>query len=145
MKRFKLQSVLDYRKSLADKAYQSLMACMEERTAVAAAKKHAETEMARLCRELETVKAKAECPADMLLYEHCIWSRSKEIEALKAQLAKADARVEEKRSELVKARQKKKVLEILKQKREDAEREMEKRREGRLIDEIAVFNFGGGR
>lgn len=145
MKPFKLQTLLDYRKRLADKAHEALMVTMEERDLLAAARETEENEVGRLCRELEAEKSRNISVPEMMLYEQCISAKKRHVRDLDHQLARADKNVREKRQELVKARQKRRVLEILKEKRETAERSKREHQEKMFMDEVAVMGFGGGK
>ncbi|MCF8024331.1 MAG: flagellar export protein FliJ [Desulfobacteraceae bacterium] len=145
MKPFKLQSLLDYRKRLADKAYETLQLCMEEREAIAEANEAEKIDIHRLRTELEEAKTGNFRVQEIMLYEQCIHAKKRRMQDLKYQLTRADTKVREKRQELVKARQNKRVLEILKEKREESERSKQERQEKMFMDEIAVFGFGGGR
>ena len=111
MKPFKLQVVLDYRKRLADQAQQEVAACMAHKNAVAAARKEAEKDRQRLCRELDSAKTSAVHLEEILLYEQCICAKQRHVDQLGERLAKAEAEVAEKQQKLVEARQKKKILE----------------------------------
>ena len=145
MKPFKLQTLLDYRKRVSDKAHEALMAAMEERDVLAASRETEENEVNRLCRELEAEKSRDISVPEMMLYEQCISAKKRHVRDLDQQLTRAEAKIREKRQELVKARQKKRVLEILKEKRETAERSKREHQEKMLIDEVAVLGFGGGK
>ena len=145
MKPFKLQALLDYRKRLADKAHEALLACMEAREAIAEARDAEAKEIGRLCREFENAKARDFDVPEMILYEQCITSKKRKLQALEEQLVQAEEKVREKRRDLVSARQKKRVLEILKEKRANAEQRRLERQENMFLDEIAVLGYGGGK
>ena len=143
MKPFKLQTVLDYRKRCEDAAQKRLMESEERRNAVAEEWKAAEAEVGRLLSELHASKQNDVRIAELLMYEKCIALQRREAAGLEKQLAEADAAVRSRRAELVAARQEKRSLELLKEKREAAEEKKRKFQENRFLDEIAVTGFGG--
>lgn len=143
MKPFKLQTVLEYRKRRENGVHKDLLACQEEKDALAAARQEAAAEVNRLLTELESAKQSEVRIPELMFYEACI-ARQKGVAAdLGRKLAAAETRVARKRAELVKARQEKRVLELLKEKREAAEKKQQQFQENKLLDEIAVLGFGG--
>lgn len=145
MKPFKLQSLLDYRKRLSDKAYEALQLCLEERASLAKAREDEKNELRRLCRELEEAKNRDFSVPEIMLYEQCIGAKKRRMQDLESRIVRVDEKIMEKRQSLVKARQNKRVLEILKEKREQVERSKQQRHEKMFMDEIAVIGFGGGK
>ena len=145
MKPFKLQTVLDYRKRCEDAAQKRLLESQQRRSAAAAECKAAEAEVLRLLDELQASKKSDLRIPELLMYEECIAFQRREAAGLEKKLAEADAEVRKRRAELVAARQEKRVLELLKEKREAAEREKRESQENKFLDEIAVSGFGGKR
>lgn len=145
MKTFKLQALLDYRKKQADRAHEKLAQSMEKRSSIAEAKKREENEMLRLRREIEEAGSSGVEVSELMLHQEFISAKNRLIKDLEERLSIAEADVSEKRGELVKARQKKRALEILKQKRQEAREKKEKHAENVFLDEVAVIGFGGGR
>ncbi|MFP4193628.1 MAG: flagellar export protein FliJ [Desulfobacterales bacterium] len=145
MKTFKLQALLDYRKKQADRAHEKLAQSMEKRSSIAEAKKREENEMLRLRREIEEAGRSGVEASELMLHQEFISAKDRLIRELEDSLSRAEADVSEKRGELVKARQKKRALEILKQKRQEAREKKEKHNENVFLDEVAVIGFGGGK
>jgi flagellar export protein FliJ len=145
MRKFKLQSLLDYRKRQADEACQNVALSMEKKNAIETARHEAEKERQRLCRELEAAKAGFFRLEEIMLYEQCICAKQRRVCQLDEKLAEAEKEVERKQKDLVAARQKKKVLQILKEKRVDAEEKKQARHEAVFLDEVSILGYGGGR
>mgnify|MGYP006291723779 CR=1 FL=1 len=145
MKPFKLQTVLDYRKRCEDAAQKRLIESEEKRSAALADWQAAEAEVARLLEELQTSKQNEVRIPELLMYEECIAFQRRQAAGLEKKLAEADAAVRARRAELVAARQEKRALELLKEKREAAERQKREHQENKFLDEIAVIGFGGKR
>lgn len=145
MKSFKLQSLLDYRKRLSDQAHQAVVVAMEHKNAVAEARRQAEKERQRLSLELESAKAGNFRMEEVLLYQQCICAKQDQLRRLAEKQARAEAAVAEKQQKLVKARQKKRILEKLRQNRIEAEEKSQARQERLMTDEVAILGFGGGK
>lgn len=145
MKSFKLHGVLDYRKRCEDEAHKKLYQCIERRSLLADEKSGKESELQGLAAELHAAKIEGIGVQELLLYEECIGLKTRELEGIKQKLLQAEAEVKEKRAELVKARQEKRALEILKEKRDAAERLKERQQENKFLDEVSVLGFGGRR
>ena len=99
----------------------------------------------RLLEELQTSKQNEVRIPELLMYEECIAFQRRQAAGLEKKLAEADAAVRARRAELVAARQEKRALELLKEKREAAERQKREHQENKFLDEIAVIGFGGKR
>jgi flagellar protein FliJ len=142
MKPFRLQSVLDYRKRLENIARKSLLNCFEEQSALYAEKQQGKEEVLRLCEELQEAKQKTILLPEVMLYEECIHIKKKHMNDISCKLEALDAEIKHKKEELVKARQEKKVLEILKEKRQEEEKRKQKHNENIFLDETAILGFG---
>lgn len=145
MKNFKLQTLLNYRKKLADQACQAMALSMEKKNAIAAARQEAEKDRQRLCRELESAKNSYVRLEEIILYQQCISAKQRKVCQLEEKLAKAEKELEKKQLDLLEARQEKRVLEILKEKRRDAESKKQARQETAFLDEVSILGFGGGK
>lgn len=143
MKIFRLQALLDYRKRQADRAHEMLAASMKDRTRIAGIMEQTEQEILELRGELEKAKKKKVPAVELMLHEEFIRARNRNMRELEDRLARAEKDVEEKRRELVKARQKKRALELLKEKSEQEREKKQKHMENVFLDEVAVTGFGG--
>jgi flagellar protein FliJ len=142
MKPFRLQSVLDYRKRLENVARMSLLNCLEEQSSLNAEKQQEKEEVLRLCEELQEAKQEIILLPELMLYEESIHIKKKHMNDISRQLEALDAEIKDKKEELVKALQEKKVLEILKEKRQEEEKRKQKHSENIFLDETAILGFG---
>ncbi|MFW6055603.1 MAG: flagellar export protein FliJ [Thermodesulfobacteriota bacterium] len=143
MRPFRLQSVLDYRERLENEARMSLGLCLEEQRTCLARKEQKEAEVHRLQLELQEAREKNNVLLpEVMLYEECIAARKKDILELDQKISILNARVEQKNQALVRARQEKKVLELLKAKRAEEERKKLRDQENAFLDEVAVLGYG---
>jgi flagellar export protein FliJ len=145
MKPFKLQTVLNYRKRCADEAQKALLDALETQNQAARVKKTAEDALNELLSELESAKEKDIRIPEIILYEECIAAKKQEVANLAKKLAGAEEAVRQRRTQLVQARQEKRALELLKERREAMEEKKRADQENSLMDEIAVIRFGGDR
>ncbi|MGM0452554.1 MAG: flagellar export protein FliJ [Thermodesulfobacteriota bacterium] len=145
MKPFQLQTVLDYRKRVQDGAEKALMMCLEQQRAIAAEQQAQQEEINRLCQECNKAKCAGVVLHEILLYEQCILDRKRRLNELAQKRSTVDAKVRQKQAEVVSARQEKRALEILKEKREEAARQKQQYEENLFLDEVAVLGFGGSR
>jgi flagellar protein FliJ len=133
---------LDYRKRLENIALKSLLNCFEEQSALYAEKQQGKEEVLRLCEELQEAKQKTILLPEVMLYEECIHIKKKHMNDISHKLEALDAEIKHKKEELLKARQEKKVLEILKEKRQEEEKRKQKHSENIFLDETAILGFG---
>jgi flagellar protein FliJ len=142
MKPFRLQSVLDYRKRLESMAQKSLLICLEEQSSLNTKKQNEKKEVLRLCEELQKAKQKNILLPEVMLYEKCIQVRKKHVNDISRELEALDSEITNKKDELIRARQEKKALEILKEKREEEEKRKQIHSENIFSDEVAILGFG---
>jgi flagellar protein FliJ len=142
MKPFRLQSVLDYRKRLENIAQKSLLNSFEEQRSLNAEKQQGKEEVLRLCEKLQEAKQNTILLPEVMLYEEYIHIKKKHMDDLSRKLEALDSKIKQKKEELVKVRQEKKALEILKEKREEEEKRKQKHSENIFLDEAAILGFG---
>ena len=142
MKSFRLQAVLDYRKRIEHTVQKSLLICIEKQSLLVAEKQMQQSEILQLCRDLQTIKQKDISMPEMMLFENCIQSKKKCINDINHKLQILDSEINLKKEELIKARQEKRVLEILRKKWRNEEKRQEKRAENVFLDEWVIFGFG---
>jgi flagellar protein FliJ len=142
MKPFRLQSVLDYRKRLESMAQKSLLTCLEEQCLLNTKKQNEKKEVLRLCEEFQKAKQKTMLPHEVMFYEKCIQVRKKCVNDINRELEALDSVITNKKEKLIKARQEKRALEILKEKRDEEEKRKQKHRENIFSDEAAILSFG---
>lgn len=142
MKSFRLQAVLDYRKRIEHTVQKSLLICIEKQSLLVAEKQMQQSEILQLCRDLQNIKQKDISMPEMMLFENCIQSKKKCINDINHKLQILDSEINLKKEELIKARQEKRVLEILRKKWRNEEKRQEKRAENVFLDEWVIFGFG---
>ena len=142
MKPFRLQSLLDYRKRVEQTIQKSLLICIEKQSSLVAEKQMQQKEILQLCRDLQNIKQKDISLPEMMLFENCIQSKKKCINDINRKLEILDSKIDQKKEELIKARQEKRVLEILRKKWRNEEKRQEKRAENVFLDEWGIFSFG---
>jgi flagellar protein FliJ len=142
MKSFRLQSVLDYKKRLENIARKSLLSCFEEQISLNTEKQQQKEEVQRLCEELQKAKQKTILLPEVMLFEECIHIKKKHLSDICCKLEDLDSEIKYKKEELVKARQEKKALEILKEKREEEAKKKHRHNENIFLDEAAILGFG---
>ncbi len=145
MTRFRLQSVLDYRKIKEDTAQKSFLICIEERRTLTEKMEEGQRELRRLFEKLDERKRNGIVLSEMMLFEDCIVSKKSRLNDIRNNIETLSSKIQEKRRQLVEARQEKRVLEILKESRQEEERKNDLKRECMLLDEIAVLCFGAGK
>jgi flagellar export protein FliJ len=145
MKPFQLDTVLNYRKRCEDEALKALMESMEARDALVRARKAAAQEIRLLLKDLDAAKCEDVRIDELILYESCIARKKREEALLEQKIGDAQAEVQEKNAQLVAARQEKRALELLKERRQSEERRRQELAEKKSMDEIAVIRYGGGR
>jgi flagellar export protein FliJ len=121
------------------------MESMEARDALVRARKAAAQEIRLLLKDLDAAKCEDVRIDELILYESCIARKKREEALLEQKIGDAQAEVQEKNAQLVAARQEKRALELLKERRQSEERRRQELAEKKSMDEIAVIRYGGGR
>lgn len=122
MKPFKLQSVLDYRKRIEKMAQKSLLIYLEKQSSLDAEKQKRQKELLKLFDELQSAEQKGTFLPEVMLYEKCIQDKKRGVEEIARKLEGLTSEINCKKEELIKARQEKRTLEILKEKNEEKEK-----------------------
>jgi flagellar export protein FliJ len=134
--------VLNYKKGLENIAQTSLLNCFEEQSSLNTEKQQEKEEILRLCEELQKAKQKTILLPEVMLYEECIHIKKKHMNDISCKLEILDSEIKQKKEELVKARQERKGVEFLKEKRQEEEKRKQRHRENIFLDEAAIFGFG---
>jgi len=122
MKPFKLQSVLDYRKRIEKMAQKSILIYLEKQSSLDAEKQKRQKELLKLFDELQSAEQKGTFLPEVMLYEKCIQDKKRGVEEIARKLEGLTSEINCKKEELIKARQEKRTLEILKEKNEEKEK-----------------------
>jgi len=142
MKPFKLQSVLDYRKRIEKMAQKSLLFYLEKQSSLDAEKQKRQKELLKLFDELQSAEQKGTFLPEVMLYEKCIQDKKRGVEEIARKLEGLSSEINCKKDELIKARQEKRTLEILKEKNEEKEKRKQRHRENVFSDEAAILGLG---
>lgn len=142
MKPFRLESVLEYRKQIENKAQKSLLMCLEQKHLMILKKEEEQQKLQKLYDSFQGSQHKGVLIAEINLYVECIGCKKNQLQDIGQQLDKLDQKIKQKQKKLVQARQKKKALEILKKNREKIEKEKHKHMENVFLDELAIRYFG---
>lgn len=143
MKPFRLQTVLEYRQRLEDEAHKALMLSIEEQSQLIAERDAEQADVNRLGRECEAAKTNQVQLQEIMLYDECLVLKKQQIRVCEHKIVEQEKIIRQKQEALTKARQEKRILEILKEKRSAAEKERREQQEKAFLDELGVLNFGG--
>jgi len=141
MKRFKLQSVLDYRQILENQAQQRLAESLDAESRLIAEIEAGEQELQSLYVELARLQGDGMALHDLVLYENRISHKIEQLADFTDQLAELREEIERRRQTLRGACQEKKLMEKLKEKHEENELLRLRRQESALLDEVAVLFY----
>lgn len=139
---FKLQPVLNYRRSLEDQAQQKLAESLnlqrqlEERAVVQC------SELAAYDEELKSRQKYGVDAAELMLYEERIAHGRRQIRRIQEQLTVLEERIAAEREKLLEASRERQIMEKLKEKQNSAYRREQDRKERTLLDEISLRNRG---
>ena len=143
MRPFKLQSVLDYRKRIEKMVQKSLLSCIEEKNLLIAEKQTGQKEILRLGKELQKKKQKNISMPEVMLFENCIQCKKKCMNDITCKIEMLNLEINRKKEELIKARQEKMVLAILREKWQNEEKKKQRQAENVFLDECVILGFGG--
>ena len=141
-KKFKLQSVLNYRHTLEDQARQQLSGSLQQQGQLEAELQRHQNQLQQLDEELKTRQLAGLSIAEIDLFEAQIHHLQGLMVALQQRLEQLHRRIERERAELLQASREKKVMEKLKEKQEEEYRREQARLERNLLDEISLRNKG---
>lgn len=141
-KKFKLQSVLNYRQSLENQMQQFLATSLQRKTELVTdlecqqiALKQYDSELKRRQREGLTV-------AEIDIFETQIYHCRRLVEQLQQELERLERQIVSEREELLHAARDKQVMEKLKDRQEAAYRKELSRKEREILDEISLRSKG---
>ena len=143
MKPFTLDAVLDYRKRTEDEIQREMVSIRTSMDALVLEKENEERELARLIDEMGDAKCRDIVVSDLILYEACIRRKKRDIVDVDKKINEVEARIRRQEKKLVKARQDRRALEIVRDNRENEEKQRRKQAEERFLDEVGVIGFGG--
>lgn len=141
MKKFKLQSVLDYREVLENQAIQAFSLAQEEETALRSDYDREREKLADQVEEFEVMQSKGIPSSEYLLYQKYIDRLKERVVSLEARVERARIETEERHAALCQASMDKKHLEKFREKHLDSEKRQAEIKERRFLDELALRNI----
>lgn len=141
MNRFRLQSVLTYRKTIENMIRESLLICYKEEFLLKAERQKVQKEVRRLHEELQILKESGIPVCEMMIYENCIEVHIRHVDAIAKKLEALGDEIKSRQGKLIKARQEKRALEILNEKNDKEEKRQQRRRDLQIADESAIRSF----
>jgi flagellar protein FliJ len=142
-KKFKLQSVLNYRQSLEDQAQQVLTTSLQRRTELEDELHRQRELLQQHDTELKQRQQDGLTIAEMELFEIPIQHCRRLIGQLQQDLARLDRQIVDEREELLGMARDRQVMEKLKDKQETEYRNELNRKEREILDEISLRSKGG--
>jgi flagellar FliJ protein len=143
-KNFKLQSVLNYRRIREAEARRRLAEALEHERFIRRKIAENRDRLGTLCRELEDRQQQGISLADLLLHMARIEDVEARLKNMEKDLERFRREVEDSRESLCEASRDKKLLERLKEKREEEQGQLINRQENIALDEISLRFVKGG-
>jgi flagellar FliJ protein len=123
-------------------AQKSILIYLEKQSSLYAEKQKRQKELLKLFDELQSAEQKGTFLPEVMLYEKCIQDKKRGVEEIARKLEGLSSEINCKKDELIKARQEKRTLEILKEKNEEKEKRKQRHRENIFSDEAAILGLG---
>jgi flagellar FliJ protein len=140
--KFKLQSVLNYRQTLADQAQQQLSNSLLQKTQLEAEMQQQQLNFQQLDLQLQQKQQEGLMIAELDLFEAQIKHRQQQLQQLQGQLQLLERQILAERQQLLSAARDKQVMEKLKEKQQAEYRQELARKERGLLDEISLRTKG---
>ncbi len=144
-KKFKLQTVLNYRQLLENQAQQALVASQQRLTELGEELEQQQRELARHDDELKRRQQEGLTIAEIDLFETRIQHGRRVIAQLQQQLQRIERQIQTERDELLAAARDRQVIEKLKEKQEAEFLKELNRKEREMLDEISLRSKGDDR
>ncbi|NOY13970.1 MAG: flagellar export protein FliJ [Deltaproteobacteria bacterium] len=141
-KKFKLQSVLNYRRSLEDQAQQLLATSLQHKGELVAELECRRTALKQYDRELKRRQQEGLTVAEIDIFETQIHHCRRLMEQLQQELERLERQIISERKELLNAARDKQVMEKLKDRQEAEYRKELSRKEREILDEISLRSKG---
>ena len=142
-KKFKLQSVLNYRQSLEDRAQQLLMTSLQHRSTLEEALEQQRNALRQHDAELKRRQQEGLTIAEIDLFESQIQHCRRMSADLQQQLQRLERQIVSEREELLSCARDRQVMEKLKEKQDAEYRQELSRKERAMLDEIGLRNKRG--
>lgn len=141
-KKFKLQSVLNYRQILTDQAQQQLTSSLQRKSQLEDELQQQQNCFQQLDQQLKVKQQEGLSVAEIDLFESQIFHRRRQILQLQQQLEPLERQILAERQELMNAARDKQVMEKLKDKQQAEYQQELSRQERAMLDEISLRNKG---
>lgn len=141
MKPFELQSILNFRRILEDRAKQKLFQVKEKVAYIEEEKDHQENLIQQLSKELELKKQQGISAQEIIFYQNHIKIKQNQIGQLELDLKEAHQEVLEKEKALLEASRDKKLFEKLKETQNERYEQHLQCEETKELDELAVLFY----
>ncbi len=141
-KKFKLQSVLNYRQILEDQARQKLAESLQQKTRLEEQLRQQQQATRQLDTELKERQEQGLSVAEMNLFESQIQHRQRQLSHLQTNLQVLESAILGQREDLLQVARDRQVIEKLKEKREREYRQELSRKEREMLDEICLRSKG---
>ena len=141
-KKFKLQSVLNYRQTLEDQAQQQLTGSLQQQSQLEDGLQQQQERMLQLDRQLKEKQQEGLSVAEMDLFESQISHLRRKMLQLQQQLELLEPQILAERHELMKKARDKQVMEKLKDKQQAEYIHELSRKEREMLDEISLRSKG---
>ncbi|SRR6056297_3201839 len=141
MSAYRLQSVLDYRQMLEEKAQERLIDVLEREKSCVQEIEQGQQELNVLCQKREKEQSKGIYQHELHLLESRIKFQSRYLTKLKHQLEQIYKEIEKCRQDLLEACKEKKLLQTLKEKHQTKERQEFEKKESNELDEIGILYY----
>lgn len=141
-KGFELHQVLNYRTDLERLRKQDFATARQDLDRASDKLEQERNGVATLSKDFAERQDQLTSVVELQLYTDFFARKREEIKTQQERVAALDGILEDRREELVQATQDKKVLEALKEKKEQAFRQEQQRKEREFLDEIAVQKKG---
>ena len=140
--KFKLQSVLNYRKSLEDQAQQVLTATLQRKSELEQQQRQAQAARQQLDTELKQRQQEGLSIAEIGLFESQIQHHQRQVALLQQQLVELEEQILLERQQLLTAARERQVMEKLKDKQQAEYMQELSRKEREMLDEISLRSKG---
>jgi len=137
-KKYKLQSVLNYRQSLEDQAQQVLTTSLQQQQELEKQLQSQQQALKISDTELKQRQQEGMSVAEIDIYESQIYHCRRVIDDIQQRLFRLELRIEEERKALLHAARERQVLETLKDKQEAEYQQELSRQERAMLDEISL-------
>lgn len=137
MKKFRFQSILEYRKNLAEEIQQEFSAGREKLSKEVKRLFDIQAQIAVLNRKFQKKLDEKVYPAEIGLHQKFLQTMIKEEKNQKRKIRELELKLEKKRQELLRATQEKKIMEKLKQKDMSARQKKQLSEDQKILDEKA--------